>query len=149
MRPAWLAIALSVLIPTAASSKAIFSPHQNGLAVLHGDGGKSMRSHGIMVWTKGMPRSSFRIIGVIQDKHTSKSLAGRRVGSPVDAAVADLVRAHGGDAVLVRDAAATLVDVERRSVSGVPTTSSFSDQGDVLVHEVASWLVVIKSNVNT
>lgn len=148
MRLVWLVITLSGLMPSAVSSRATFSPHQNGPAVLRGDGGKSVRSHGITVWTTGMPKSSFRVLGVIEDHHTDESLAGRTAVSPVNAAVADLVRSHGGDAVLVRDAATRLANVERRSVSGILTAPSFSDQGNVVVHEVASRLVVIKSNVS-
>lgn len=99
-------------------------------------------SHGITVWTHGTPAHRFRVLGTIRDERTDKLLDGNAVAS---AAVAKLVRAHGGNAVLVHGVNSKPIAVQRGGVGGVFGTPSYSGQGDVVIREVTTDLVVIQS----
>ena len=142
MRALSLILALSVVLPAAASAKAVFLPHQGEPTLVSGRGGTSLPSHGITVWSDGTPAKKFQVLGVIRDERTDKAFDGSALTS---AAVAKLVRAHGGDAVVVGDVSTAPVAVLRSGSGPVFGTPSFSDQRDVQIHGVTTDLVVIKS----
>ncbi|WP_454887269.1 hypothetical protein [Sphingomonas oryzagri] len=98
MRALSLVLALSFALPASVSAHAIFVPHQGGPTVISGHGGASVSSHGIKVWTDGSPSQRFQVLGVIRDERTDKVFDGSALHS---AAIAKLVRAQGGDGVIV------------------------------------------------
>lgn len=138
-----LILAAVGLLPAGASASIAFFPHRGGPNIVRGSGGTSIASHGITVWTRGMPARAFQVLGTIRDRRTDKLLDGQAGRS---AAVAKLVRAHGGDAVLMGGVTTKPIAVKRGGVGGVFGTPSYSGQGDVVVSAVTTDLVVIRSD---
>jgi hypothetical protein len=142
MRALSFVFALSVVLPASVSAHAIFVPHQGGPIVMNGHGGNSVSSHGIMVWTDGTPSQRFQVLGVIRDERTDKVFDGSALHS---VAIAKLVRAQGGDGVIVGAVGTAPVAVLKGGGGPVLGTPSFTDQGDVQIRGVTTDLVVIKS----
>ncbi|WP_454887480.1 hypothetical protein [Sphingomonas oryzagri] len=88
-----------------------------------------------------MPSRPFKVIGVIRDERTDKLFDGRAIES---ATVARIVRAHDGDAALLRHVAITPAGDMPGGNGGVLGSRSFSDQRPAIINDVSTILAVIR-----
>ena len=138
------AIALLTAIAAVTSScdnaNAVFQSYPAPTVVSQGDGGRRISNHGVDVWISGTPDRPFKAIGTIFDKRDN-TISGAASRS---AAIAKLVRQHGGDAAIVADNRSVPIGVRPAGPGGVFGTSSFSDQPARMIDGTWMRLVVIK-----
>jgi hypothetical protein len=125
------------------SARMVFLPHGKPSEELRGAGGKHSSYHGVDVWTQGMPKRAFRVIGVIKDIRTDKFFAGNLVQS---SRLAKLVKNHGGDAAIIRAISRDSIGNMPAHFSGPIDSIGFTSSKAVSVNAVTTVLAVIKYN---
>lgn len=142
MRLFTVAVILGLVAGTPAEArKTIFVPHGGPPLILQGQGGTRTINHGVELWSGGMPARRFQVIGSIADERTDRVWDGT-VGA--SRAIADKVRAVGGDAIVVGSRTLTPVGRIGGRTGGVFGTPAFSSHGPMIVNDVVTRLLVIK-----
>lgn len=94
-----MAVTMAMAWTTPAQAKPQFAAYEGPDSVQEGRGGTRMTRNGVDYWTTGAPPRRYQIIGIVTD---NKCLGSRLCGDPIDRpAIADMVKANGGDAVIV------------------------------------------------
>lgn len=106
-----LLILLAALAPGLAAAQ-VFEPFDGADGVQQGTGGTMKKVADVEVWTVGTPPCRYRVLGYVHDTRRRLDLFGLAGVGRIEAAVAKVARAHGGEAVY-------LVSSESKSIGSV------------------------------
>jgi hypothetical protein len=112
IRPVLVLAAVAAIVVARPVAAQVFEPWEGPDTVQQGTGGTKKVVNEVDVWTVGTPSCPFRILGYVHDVRRRLDLFGLAGMTRIEAAVTQVARAHGGDAVY-------LVSSDSRSVGGI------------------------------
>jgi hypothetical protein len=104
-------ILLATLLPGLATAQ-VFEPFAGADGVQQGTGGTLKKVGDVDVWTVGTPPCRYQVLGYVHDTRRRLDLFGLAGTGRIEADVAKVARAHGGEAVY-------LVSSESKSIGSV------------------------------